>query len=184
LYSFGRTAGDGGGACPGEAPGDSSNCRQWSGHISYDNPAGWGVGAWIDEANNPAGDAVFEYRALNGYFTVAKVKLSANFLDVGSDVAAERKLWSIHASYPVTPQITVMGGYYDYDVENTDDDSSMINFRVDYAFSKRTAAYLTAARINNDCAATRSASIGVIGATPTGAGEGQTAVMIGLRHSF
>lgn len=184
LYSFGRTAGDGAGACVGEAAGDRSNCRQWSAHASYDNPAGWGVGAWIDEANNAAGDQAFEYKGLNGYFTVAKVKLSANLLDVGSEVAAERKLWSIHAAYPITPQITVEGGYYDYDVDNTDDDSSMVNFRLSYAFSKRTAAYLTAARISNDGAATRSASIGVIGATPTGPGEDQTAVMIGLRHSF
>lgn len=184
LYSFGRTAGDGGGACPGEAPGDSSNCRQWSAHVSYDNPAGWGIGAWIDEANNAAGDQAFEYKALNGYFTVAKVKLSANFLDVGSDVAAERKLWSIHASYPLTPQITILGGYYDYDVDDSEDDSSMINLRIDYAFSKRTAAYLTAARIDNDGAATRSASIGVVGATNTAPGESQTAFMLGLRHSF
>lgn len=183
LYSLGRDN-PGAGGCPGEAPGDRANCRQWSAHVSYDNPAGWGLGAWIDEANNADGDTAFEYKALNGYFTVAKVKLSANLLDVGSDIAAERKLWSIHATYPVTPQITVIGGYYDYDVDNSDDDSSMVNLRVDYAFSKRTAVYLTAARINNDGAATRSASIGVIGATPTGPGEGQTGVMIGLRHSF
>lgn len=184
LYSVGRNAGDGGSACPGEAPGDSGNCRQWSAHVSYDNPAGWGIGAWIDEANNPAGDAAFEYRALNGYFTVAKVKLSANYLDVGSDIALERKLWSIHAQYPITPKITIMGGYYDYDTDDSDNDSSMINLRVDYAFSKRTAAYLTAARMNNDDGAVRSASIGVIGATNTAPGENQNAFMIGLRHSF
>ncbi len=186
-YSLGRdNNGSATPACAGEAAGDRSNCSAFSVNLFYEG-ATWGVGGYVDDQNNAAGDGD-QRRSINGYFTLGKTKLMANYLMRDNEFTApsvESTLWSIGASHPLTANITLEAAYYDLDVDDTDNDSSMLVLRGTYAFSKRTATYVYLSRMMNDGAATRSASIGVLPSTSTpGAGENQTALMVGLRHSF
>lgn len=187
LYSFGRTTGDGPAACPGEAAGDSDNCTAWSLGAMYEG-TGWGLGAWADEQNSAAGDPK-RYIGLNGYYVLGKTKLMANYLDIKDEqplVDTKAQLWSLAVSHPVTEQITLEGAYYDYDLDDSDNDAQMFVVRANYAFSKRTTAYIYAAHLANDGTRAGSVSVGVVPTTSVlpAAGKGQTGFMVGLRHSF
>jgi predicted porin len=191
-YSLGRdNNGSASPGCAGEAAGDSSNCRAWSANLIYEG-AGWGVGGYLDEQNNALGETD-ERHSINGYFTLGKTKLMANYLvrdnentvTVTPAPSGESTLWSLGVSHPVTDKITFEAAYYDYDIDETDNDASMIVLRGSYAFSKRTATYLYLGHMMNDGNSALSASIGVLPSTSLpDLGEDQTAVMIGLRHSF
>lgn len=192
LYSLGRDA-PGTGGCPGEAAGDSSNCRAWSANAFYEG-AGWGIGGYLDAQNNVAGDTD-DRRSINAYYMLGKTKLMANYLVrdneavVAPALPVESTLWSLGLSHPVTDRITFDAMYYDFDIDDSDNDASMLALRASYAFSKRTAVYLYAAHIMNDGASNLTASIGQLPLTGgndvrPSAGDSQTAMMIGLRHSF
>lgn len=189
LFSLGRdNNGSATPACAGEVAGDSQNCRAWSANAIYEG-AGWGVGGYLDEQNNAAGQAD-ERRSLNAYYVLGKTKLMGNYLVRDTEATGvESTLWSLGVSHPVTDRITFDAMYYDYDIDASDDDASMLVLRASYAFSKRTAVYLYAGHIMNDGASNLTASIGQLPLTGSndvrpGAGDSQTAMMIGLRHSF
>jgi predicted porin len=55
--------------------------------------------------------------------------------------------------------------------------------RATYSLSKRTAAYVTAGRINNKGSLAISVSAGAPGSNPA-PGNGQNGLMVGLRHAF
>ena len=63
------------------------------------------------------------------------------------------------------------------------DRSTLLALRATYRFSKRTAVYAQAARIDNGQRLAISVSSAAAGGSPL-AGASQTGLMLGLRHSF
>lgn len=194
LYSLGKDAL----TCPGER-GKGSECRAWSAVLKYDAPA-WGVGTWIDEQRglNGSGDTPAtadlsgkkdQRLAVSGYAMLGQTKLVANYMQRKNDAAADayRKssLWSLGVVYPVAQAITLEAQYYHFAYNDNDDGGKMLALRGTYAFSKRTAAYVTVGALRNDGNARFSPSVGVSNtALAPAAGQNQTGLMVGLRHAF
>lgn len=191
LYSLGRGVVEG---CPGEVPGNSESCRSLTAGAIYEGANNaWGIGGWYDAQKSVSGVGSDDRYSANGYVTLGSVKLFANFMRRDNDAApaaapitaVKSNLWSVGASYPITPQLVLDAMYYDFDLKGSDNDSQMIAARISYKFSKRTDVYLYTAHLMNDGAATKSVTITTLPAnTVPLAGENQTGVIIGLRHLF
>jgi len=97
-------------------------------------------------------------------------------------------LWSLGASYGVTPAVTLDGSVNYMRYKNATAGSQKVWYyvaRVKYALSKRTSVYASASYMDNDDATRLSAAGGTPGPNILpNAGQSQTAVMAGLRHSF
>lgn len=200
LYSLGRDAPSplAATSCPGERA-HSRECHAWSVVAKYDT-AGWGVAGWIDEQrgantllNTPPGTVdqgmlTDRRAAVNGYVMFGKTKLAANYMDRDNELAAaalqKSTLWSMAVSTPITDSLLLEAQYYDFDYDDSDNDSQMLALRATYSFSKRTAAYATIGAMRNNGAAALSPSIAAGAALAPAPGENQTGVMVGLRHSF
>lgn len=195
LYSLGRDAvGPGAATCAGEVPGDSEVCRSVTAGALYEGANnGWGIGGWYDAQKSVSGVGSDDRYSANGYLTLGPVKLFANFMRRDNDAAptatpiaaVKSNLWSVGASYPIMPQLVLDAMYYDFDLKGSDNDSQMIAARISYKFSKRTDVYFYTAHLMNDGAATKSVTITTLPAnTVPLAGENQTGVIVGLRHTF
>jgi predicted porin len=210
TYSFGRDgAGTGNspgqGTCAGQVPGQSTDCRQWSAMIKYD-AASFGAAAAYDEQRGGAaaaanffdGVAPFPLTSgadkdvrmqLNAWASVFGVHLGGGWL--GRHVEADSpavpnvrsNLFYLGASYPVTPAFTLDGEAYRITNSAQDARATMGTLRGTYFLSKSTAVYLQAAYLANSAHGRYSVSSGGGGTTPP-AGEGQTGVMAGIRHTF
>lgn len=194
LYSLGKDSLN----CAGER-GNGRECRAWSAALKYETPA-WGVGAWLDEqygrdgsqASPPAADlsGKKEQRlAVSGYVMAGQAKLVANYMQRTDKAAVDayRKgaLWSVGVAYPLTQALTLEAQYYDFSYRNSDDGGRMLALRGTYAFSRRTAAYLTVGALSNEGRARFSPSVTLSGtALAPAAGQSQTGIMVGLRHAF
>lgn len=194
LYSFGKDAL----TCAGER-GNGSECTSWSAVLKYDAPT-WGVSSWIDAQYGPDGslstpptadlsDAKDQRAALGAYYMLGQTKLAANYMQRKNDAAtaAPRKstLWSLGVAHPITPAILLEAQYYNLSFKDSSDGGKMFVVRGTYAFSKRTAAYATVGALRNDGNSRFSPSVGVSNtALAPVAGNSQTGVMVGLRHSF
>jgi predicted porin len=86
----------------------------------------------------------------------------------------------IGASYPVAANVVVDAQVAKLDVKNSGNDSSIAVVRATYSFSRRTATYVSLGRMKNEGTAAISVSAG----GTVGPGLSQTAMMVGLRHSF
>ncbi|MGA0609144.1 porin [Caldimonas sp. KR1-144] len=194
LYSLGRDAN----TCAGER-GIGRECHAWSAVAKYDASL-WGVAAWIDEQRGLQGGAntpptanlahlTDQRAAVNGYVMLGKTKLAANYMRRDNETAApalqKSTLWSLAVAHPLTDSLTFEAQYYDFAFKDNDNDGKMLALRATYAFSKRTAAYVTLGALSNDGAAQFSPSVGLSGTAQAPApGENQTGVMAGLRHAF
>lgn len=190
IYSLGRdNNGSATPTCPGEVAGNSDSCKSWSVGGLYEGAGNsWGVGAWYDAQESVAAVGSDDRYAASGYFTLGQAKLMANFSRRDNDstgTSVKSNLWSVGASYTFSPQWSIEGAYYDFDVKGSDADSQLIAARVNYNFSKRTTAYVYAGHIINDGTAARSVSIGTVPVTVAPvAGENQTGFTVGLIHRF
>ncbi len=192
LYSLGRD----GFSCLGESS-NNSECRAWSAVLKYDTPT-WGVGSWIDEQNGrdsrATGGADLSEKtdrrwAINGYVLLGKTKLAANYMQRKNESAAATQqkstLWSLGVAHPLSTAVTLEAQYYDFSYKDSSDGGKMLAVRGTYAFSKRTAVYATVGVLRNDGNARFSPSVGASNtALAPLAGENQTGVMVGLRHTF
>jgi predicted porin len=211
TYTLGRdTAGPAGSGCAGENPADVRACRGWSAMVKYDAPV-WGVALAHDRFNGtgaytgvtavgvlPSSRLQDKRTILNGYVKFAGAKIGGGLIRRDNDGAvllsnnpvAKSNLFFLGASFPVTPAFTIDGQVSKLDYKGNSAEGTMLAIRGTYALSKRTAAYVTAGRIDNDGSLTNSVSGGGIN-TPTSpsntspvAGGSQTGFMVGLRHAF
>lgn len=194
LYSLGKDSLN----CAGER-GNGRECQAWSAALKYEAPD-WGVGTWVDEqygydgskATPPAADLSGKKErrlALGGYVMAGQAKLVANYMRRTSEAAidAYRKgaLWSVGVVYPLTPVFMLEAQYYDFSYKASDDGGRMLVLRGTYSLSKRTTAYVTVGALSNEGRARFSPSVTLSGtALAPAAGQGQTGVMVGLRHAF
>ena len=198
TYSLGRDTVNAGPSpsgsnCAGESATDKQACREWSALIKYDAPM-WGAALAVDEMRGGAGafaglvrSALKDTRlSANGYAKLGAFKLGAGLIrrDNEASVAAPRSdLAYLGVAYTVTPQLVVDGEFFRLKFKGNSNKSTMVAVRATYNFSKRTAVYATAGRINNDGALSLSVSSGQAASNPV-AGGSQTAIAMGVRHSF
>jgi predicted porin len=198
TYSLGRDTVNAGPSpsgsnCAGESVADKKACREWSALVKYDAPA-WGAALAVDEMRGGAGafaglvrSAMKDTRlSANGYAKLGAFKLGAGVIrrDNEASVATPRSdLIYLGAAYTVSPQLVVDGEFFRLKFKGSANKSTMAALRATYNLSKRTALYATAGRINNDGALALSVSSGQAASNPV-AGGSQTAVAMGVRHSF
>lgn len=151
-------------------------------------------------------DLEFDLYVAGASYDFGVVKLSAYYEKTQGDDAVSKTVsdgdgWLIGLSAPVTSNITLKASY----VKANDDraaqsDCSKWGFGGEYAFSKRTTAYATYAKIDNDrnanCAITKnaagngaypggatSAAVGA-GGRSTNSAYGDSGFNIGIAHTF
>jgi predicted porin len=198
TYSFGRDAVNAGPSpsgtnCAGESGTDEKACRQWSVLAKYDTPS-WGVSAAIDEIRGGTGafaglssSALTDRRStLAGWVKFGVLKLGAGVIDrrnEASTTTPKSQLWYAGASYAVTQTFTLDGQVFKLDYRNTANEATLFAVRGVYSLSKRTAVYATAGRVDNDGTLALGVSNAAAGSGPS-AGNGQTGLALGVRHSF
>jgi predicted porin len=175
--------------CGGELAADKQACRQVTAMLAYDTPQ-YGMAASYDVLNGGPNAGFGLTRSdyddrrvgVNGYFMVDKLKIAGGVIERSTDAAidTETRLMQIGLSYPVAPNVVVDAQVAQLDVKNSANDSRIIVARATYGFSRRTATYVSLARIKNEGAAAISVSAG----GTVGPGLSQNAVMVGLRHTF
>jgi predicted porin len=209
-YSFGRdSAGTGNspmqGTCAGQIPGDFRQCQQWSVMLKYDAPT-FGVVASYDQQQGGS-SAAFSFfdgvtaKALtgsgakdvriqaNGYVKLGNLKFSGGWLGRQVEPSVEQiasvrsDIFYVASSYQVTPSVVLDGGMYREIVAAHDTRATLATIRAQYFLSKATGVYAQVGYLANSAKARFQLSTGGGGTTPA-AGESQTGVMLGIRHSF
>lgn len=151
------------------------------------------------KANSGGNDLEFDLWVAGASYDFGVVKLSAYYEstegdDTLSKASSNGDGWLIGLSAPVTSNITLKASYVQANDDRADNrDCSKWGLGGEYAFSKRTTAYATYAKINNDSAAVCSISknasgdsgqpTGTAGA-PTSAGYGDSGFNVGIAHTF
>jgi len=197
VYSLGRDAvnagpSPGGTNCPGENAADKKECREWSALAKFD-AASWGAALAVDELRGGPGafagltsSALSDTRiSLNAYVKFGATKLGAGLIrrDNEASPAPRSDLWYLGVTHPVANLVTLDAQLSRLDVNNSPNRATLVAVRGTYHLSKRTAVYATAGHIANDGTLTLSVSAGAPGSNPP-AGESQSGIMLGVRHSF
>lgn len=142
------------------------------------------------------GDLEFDLWVAGASYDFGVAKLSAYYESTEGDDTASKAVsngdgWLIGLSAPVTSNITLKASYVKANDDRANDsDCSKWGIGGEYAFSKRTTAYATYAKINNDDLARCGISKNAAGTNGTGSGGaggtgyGDSGFNIGLAHTF
>lgn len=141
-------------------------------------------------------DLEFDLWVAGASYDFGVAKLSAYYESTEGDDTASKAVsngdgWLIGVSAPVTSNITLKASYVKaQDDRAADSDCSKWGIGGEYAFSKRTTAYATYAKINNDDLARCGISKNAAGGNGTGSGGaggtgyGDSGFNVGLAHTF
>ena len=161
--------------------------RYVGGYVAYENGP-LGVAVSYDQ-RNLAADAERNALTVAGSYNLNVVKLNAIVQQTKDDVpgASDRKVnaYALGASAPVGAG-EVKLQYALYDQKAIDSKAHQISLGYVHNLSKRTALYGTVAYLKNKDASNLSLAAKNLGSdlTGPGAGENQTGVQLGIRHSF
>ena len=194
-YSLGRdgAAAPAGAACGGESATDAQACRAASAMLKYDTAA-WGAALAWDRQRGGAGAAAGltssslsdERLFATAYAKLGAWKVGAGWIrrdNEGNARLRRSNLGYLEAAYAVTPALSLEAQIARLDYRDQPEQATLLSLRGTYALSKRTAAYVTAGRIDNDGTLNLSASGGSPGGNPATGGS-QTGVAVGVRHAF
>jgi predicted porin len=207
LYSAGANTGAG---ALGEVPGSAKLGREFGANLTY--AAGpFAIGAAYDEVNlasagavagsvvNP--DATLRRATAAGSYAFGPAKLFAGYrwakgVDLGAlpflgqnvqaltGAKASSNLYWLGVGYQVTPALSLTGAAYYQDFRGQKGDPWSFVASADYAFSKRTDAYLSMGYVLNK----NNSNLGLDGfgkvSTSNGEGDNQFGAVVGLRHKF
>lgn len=194
TYSLGRDVSAAGGPfgtnCPGEQALDAQACREWSAMISYDAPT-WGVVSAYDRKRGGAGAAAGLTRSdltdsrlnVGGYVKLGDWKLATGALvrnNEGSTTTPRSNLYYVEAVYKLTSNIRIDGEVARLDYHNSGNDTNQGMVRAMLDLSKRTTAYAVVGHIANH----GTAAIALSAGSSVAAGQSQSGVMVGVKHSF
>jgi predicted porin len=195
TYSLGRdTQGPAvAGGCAGEVAGDAKACRHLSWTLQYATKE-WGLALTSDRmwgGNAAAGSPLplssqrDTRNLLSGFYVIGPVKLGAGVLQRNNEGSVTPKSnWSFLGGSYALGQWQFDAQVGRLDIKNSPNDGNVLAGRVAFNFSKRTAAYFTAGRLNNKGASALTVDGGVVAGSSPSPGVGQTGTMIGLRHIF
>jgi predicted porin len=191
TYSFGRDASSSGGGtnCPGEVPGDSKACRQYTALLGYETSK-FGINASYDRMNGNTGAAggltssnlTDSRTTFGGFVLLGSANIGAGVIDRKLNASTARvhsELYYVGVSYPLS-QCVLDVQVSKRDTKHSVDDVSLFVTRLTYPMSKRTAVYAAIGRVSNDG---NSAVALDLGGT-AGVGAEQNGIMTGIRHSF
>lgn len=167
----------------GEVPGAFKVGKEMGWFAAYDF-GNVRIGANYDRQNGPtllAQNDKDERMAVGLTATFKPVKLYAAYERRSQDVgvkSTDTDLYWIGAGYAVTPALSVTANAYVLDPQGPGNRSSMLVLYGSYGLSKRTSLYTMLALAKNQALATTSAS-GTVNP-----GDGQTGLLVGIRHQF
>ncbi|MCY1210482.1 Outer membrane porin protein 32 [compost metagenome] len=183
FYSFGRDVTSGLG---GEVPGHFKVGTDFGGGLAYTNGP-FSAGAAYDQFQGSTlatADLVAKRAAIGASYAIGAAKAFAGYRwmrdEVTTGTARHDNLYWLGALYKFTPAFSLTGAAYYTDARTDSKDSWMFVLNADYAFSKRTDAYLLLGYVNNK----GNATFGVTGTANTLPGQNQTGAMVGMRHRF
>ena len=193
----------------GEVPGSYKTGREYSASLIYAGGP-FSIGAVFDETNlgNPTGVGIDTTRAkiqrasLAGTYAFGPAKVFAGYryahalsnarlpggtLANGTVDANVSNLYWLGMGYQLTPALSLTGAAYYQDFRSSGADPWSFVASADYAFSKRTDAYLNVAYTKNKDGST----LGLGGSGAAGSGFGTTngsanqfGAVVGVRHKF
>lgn len=194
---------------------DQSACGAWSAMLGYD-AANWGVAAGYDVIRGSGETVAGNWNGLtrdekdrrwniNGYVKFGDAKIGLIYLNrkndaglnsgpfgafppaPGESLGDRSDIWTLNASYQVSPAVKIDGSVNYMRFKDADESSKNWYYvaRATYSLSKRTSVYTSAAYIRNKGLSQVSAAGGTnIGPGAVERGGNQTAIMAGLRHNF
>lgn len=187
LYSFGydmsNSFNNGWGV--GEIPGNYKKGREYAASLRYTKgPLDLGV---VYDLRQPT-DTVKDQRAsLAGSYAFGQAKVFAGYRWENLTGAGERfhrsNIYWLGVGYQATPALMLKGAVYYDDFAGTGADPMVFVATADYAFSKRTSAYLDlgyAWNRSKDGTASRAS----LSSDNIRAGNSQFGAMVGIRHRF
>ncbi|SDD67194.1 Outer membrane protein (porin) [Cupriavidus sp. YR651] len=189
LYSFGWDTGSG---AAGELPGSAKVGREYSLSLTYSGGP-FSVGAVYDETNVGTAvskDQVLRRASVAGTYAFGPAKVFAGYrwghsVDTIFQVANPggqntSNLYWLGLGYQLTPAFSLTGATYYQDFRGSGRDPWTFVASADYAFSKRTDAYLSMSYAKNKDDST----MGVDGFGKTNGTANQFGAVVGVRHKF
>jgi len=214
LYSFGWNTGGAANAVPalsttgGEVPGTWKIGREYSLGLTY--AAGpFAVGAIYDETNQgvlATPDAVVRRASIAGNYAFGPAKAFLGYrwakgVDLGAipflpganlqavtGAKASSNLYWAGLGYQLTPAFSLTGAVYYQDFRGQKGDPWLLVANADYAFSKRTDAYLslgyTINKNNSNLGVDGFGKVSSSGAVGNVESDNQFGAVVGIRHKF
>lgn len=185
LYSFGYDNSNAFGIGGGEVPGNYKKGREYAASLRYTTgPFDVGV---VYDLRQPTTDTKDQRASLATSYAFGPTKVFAgyrweNFTGAGAHVGHSNIYW-IGMGYHATPALTLKGAVYYNDRANTSADPMVFVATADYAFSKRTSAYLDLGYAWNRTKDGVS-SYASLSSDNIRAGDSQFGAMMGVRHRF
>ncbi|RZT39439.1 porin [Cupriavidus agavae] len=174
----------------GEVPGNYEAGRNFGAGVAY-TAGGFSIGTAYDQyqggvAPQVSDRAVKRLAVGTSYdFKVAKVFAGYRWMrDDGiatvATAASRNNVYWLGGLYRVTPALSLTGAAYYLDANNSDNDPWLFVLSADYAFSKRTDAYLNIGYTKNK----GNAALSMSSSSPVLPGSNQTGAVVGVRHRF
>lgn len=183
LYSFGA---DGTSGVNGEVPGSPKVGREYGASLAYESGP-LAIAAVYDEQDGKTvatKDDHTRKAALVGTYVIGPVKSYLGYrygrIHTAPNAATSSNLYWAGASWDITAAWSLTGAAYYQDFRNSGADPWLFIVSADYAFSKRTDAYLNLAYTRNK----DGSDLGTGGFGSTVPGKNQTGVLMGIRHRF
>ena len=162
--------------------------------LKYDSTH-WGVALATDRLNGGPGafaglvsSSLRDTRTMfNGYYKFDALSLGVGVMQRENEAKPldpKSNLSYVQASYKVTPTFILDGGVMKLDFKNSANGATMYAVRGTYLLSKRTAVYGSLANLSNAGQSTFSVSGGSPVGNAPAAGQAQSGVMVGVRHTF
>lgn len=196
MYSFGSDSGKANGS---EVPGNAKIGREFGGSLAYSSE-NFSIATAYDEINtgtiSTTPDASARRAVLAGTYSFGNTTVYAGYrwakaydgaLLTGAPArqATQRSnLWWAGARWQAATPLTLSAGAYYQDFAGTNADPWLFVASADYAFSKRTDAYMTIGYTKNHNGSSLGLGSGGVGFGTVIAGANQFGTVIGLRHKF
>lgn len=172
----------------GETPGDAKSDRAFGGGLEYATGK-FGVTAIYDQQQGTRGitgqnsDQADRRIATAANFSFGNSTILAGYRWFNGDIGGARRndLYWLGYRYQATPALTLTGAGYYFNNKRNGEDPWQLVASANYAFSKRTDAFLTVGYVHNK----DNSNLGLngFGSTIT-PGDSQTGVSLSIRHKF
>lgn len=185
LYSFGYDSTNGAGIGGGEVPGNYKKGRQYAASLRYTTgPFDVGV---VYDLRQPDTHVKNQRASVGGSYAFGPAKVFAGYrwenLSGAGEAFRRSNMYWVGLGYQATPALMLKGAVYYNDYARTSADPMVFVATADYAFSRRTSAYLDLGYAWNRTSKGVS-SHASLSSDNIRAGDSQFGAMVGVRHRF